>query len=283
MLLPLSAEAVEPSDIIVFVDPTFEEYEITGSFYDGLAAIRKDGRYGYIDTSGNMVISLDLDDGIGLCSPFSDGLAVAHGENGKCGCINTDGKFVIPMEYDSINSFTEGYALFKKEKNGKYGLFENTAVTGNKSSATSTTATLTATPTSSTVLVNGESKSFDAYTINQNNYFKLRDLAFVLSGTEAQFEVSWDGANNAITLTSGQPYTVVGGEMALSGAGAQTAALTTSTVYVDGAAVSVTAYTIGGYNYFKLRDIGGAIGFGIGWDGASNTITIDTGTGDSPD
>jgi len=39
----------------------------------------------------------------------------------------------------------------------------------------------------------------------------------------------------------------------------------------------VTPHTIGGYSYFKLRNIGGAIGFG--WGGASNTITIDTSAG----
>lgn len=80
-------------------------------------------------------------------------------------------------------------------------------------------STLTAAPTSSTVLVNSEAKTFEAHTIDGYNYFKLRDLAFVLSGTQAQFEVGWDGANNAITLTSGQPYTAAGGELALSGTG----------------------------------------------------------------
>ena len=39
-------------------------------------------------------------------------------------------------------------------------------------------------PTSSIVLVNGEAVSFQAYNIGDNNYFKLRDIAFVLSGTE---------------------------------------------------------------------------------------------------
>ncbi|HHV38755.1 MAG TPA: hypothetical protein GXX70_04580 [Tepidimicrobium sp.] len=42
--------------------------------------------------------------------------------------------------------------------------------------------------TKSRVLVNGQDINFDAYKINNNNYFKLRDLAKVLSGTEKQFE-----------------------------------------------------------------------------------------------
>ena len=125
--------------------------------------------------------------------------------------------------------------------------------------------------------------AFDAYNINGNNYFKLRDLAFVLSGTEAQFEVVWDGEKNAIALTSGMAYTVIGGEMASGSAGNKSATPTTSTIYLDGTEVSFTAYNIGGNNYFKLRDIGEAFDFGVVWDGARNTIVIDTSTGYTPE
>ena len=56
--------------------------------------------------------------------------------------------------------------------------------------ATVASAAITAKPTESNVLVNGVSKSFDAYNINGSNYFKLRDLAYVLNGTEKQFEIT---------------------------------------------------------------------------------------------
>ena len=148
----------------------------------------------------------------------------------------------------------------------------------------SASAAMTATPTSSTVLVNNQSVSFDAYTINSNNYFKLRDLAQAVNGTEKQFEVGWDGANNAISLTTGKSYTPVGGELTKSGlSGAQSATLSTSAVYIDGVKVDLTAYTIGGFNYFKLRDIAGKIDFGVGWDGSANTITIDTSVSYTPE
>ena len=143
--------------------------------------------------------------------------------------------------------------------------------------------TATAKPTASNVMVNGEKVVFDAYNINDNNYFKLRDLAKVLSGTEKQFEVTWDGENKAINLESGKAYTVVGGEMA-AGADAQvTAALNKSIIYQDGEVVSLTAYTINDNNYFKLRDLGQAFDFGVTWNGETNTITIDTATGYTPE
>jgi len=55
-----------------------------------------------------------------------------------------------------------------------------------------------------------------------------------------------------------------------------TAYPSTATVYINGEKVDLTAYTINGYNYFKLRDIGKAFDFGIIWDGTANTIRIDT-------
>ena len=137
----------------------------------------------------------------------------------------------------------------------------------------------TANPTASNVLVNGEKKAFGAYNIDGSNYFKLRDLAYVLNGSEKQFEVGWDSAANAISLTSGKAYTTAGGEMAAGGTKAQSAAPATAKILVDGKEVSLTAYNIGGNNYFKLRDVGEVFDFGIGWDAASSTITIDTSTG----
>jgi hypothetical protein len=148
---------------------------------------------------------------------------------------------------------------------------------------TAAAAPLTAKPTASPVLVNGAQTAFDAYNIADNNYFKLRDLAFILSGTEKRFEVGYDDATRAITLTSGQSYTAVGGEMEGSGAGNKAANPTSSKIYLDGAEISLTAYNIGGYNYFKLRDIGQAFNFGVDWDEANLTVVIDTSRGYTPE
>lgn len=138
------------------------------------------------------------------------------------------------------------------------------------------TPALTATPTASTVLVNGAAVPFDAYNIGGSNYFKLRDLASVLNGTAKQFEVSWDAGANAISLISGQPYTAVGGEMTPGTGTVQTPVPTSSKILLNGTEIALEAYNIGGNNYFKLRDIGSAFNFGVDWDGAANTVIIDT-------
>jgi len=137
--------------------------------------------------------------------------------------------------------------------------------------------TVPANPTSSKVLVNGEAISFEAYNIEGNNYFKLRDLAAAVNGTEKQFEVEWDGTKNAINITTKKAYTPVGSELSKSAdLTAKKAGPTTSKVYVDGREAYFTAYNIGGSNYFKLRDIAKVIDFDVTWDGKTNTIGIDT-------
>lgn len=135
---------------------------------------------------------------------------------------------------------------------------------------------VTAVPTSSTVLVNGQPVAFDAYNINNSNYFKLRDLAFILSGSKVQFNVTWDNDLRAINMASGQPYTPVGGEMDSNSGINQVGTLNTAKVYLDGKTVNLTAYNINGSNYFKLRDVGGLFNFSVEWDGPNQTISIDT-------
>jgi hypothetical protein len=150
------------------------------------------------------------------------------------------------------------------------------------SSQTQANPYIIANPTAGDVLVNGENVAFDACNIGGNNYFKLRDLAYVLNGTEKQFEVGYDEATKAIALTGGEAYTPVGGELEGKGAETKTPVPTTSKITLDSQAVNFTAYNIGGNNYFKLRDIGEALDFGVAWDGAKNTVVIDTGRNYTP-
>jgi len=140
------------------------------------------------------------------------------------------------------------------------------------------TEPIKATKTSSTVLVDGVEVQFDAYNINSNNYFKLRDLASALNGSNKQFDVTWDGTKNAINLITNKPYTVVGGELEVNSNSNITVNNTNSKVYVNGNEVNMQAYNINGNNYFKLRDLGEFTGFNVDWDGVNNKILIDTKT-----
>ena len=59
----------------------------------------------------------------------------------------------------------------------------------------------------------------------------------------------------------------------------------TSPILLNGAPVEIEAYTINGHNYFKLRDIGKAVGFNVYWIAEDRTVRIETGqpyTGEAP-
>lgn len=127
------------------------------------------------------------------------------------------------------------------------------------------------------IRLDGQPVSIPAYGIGGSNYFKLRDVAALLSDTPARFQVDWDAAGQAITLTTGQPYTAVGGELASGDGKNQIGNPTTASVTVNGQSAALTAYNIGGSNYFKLRDLGEALGFQVQWDEATRTVLIQTG------
>lgn len=141
------------------------------------------------------------------------------------------------------------------------------------------TSALKASPTLSKVLVDDKAISFNAYLINDNNYFKLRDLAKVVSGTGKQFEVQWDDSKKTVNLFSNQPYTAIGSELTQGDGTGKIPVANVAKIYKDGTEIVLTAYNIDGYNYFKLRDVAQAFDIGVTYEGDTNTVGIDTGTG----
>jgi hypothetical protein len=138
-------------------------------------------------------------------------------------------------------------------------------------------ANVTASPTASTVKINKAIVAFEAYNISGNNYFKLRDVAMALMQTEKRFSVYYDSTKNKIEITMSESYIPVGGELSISGKQtAVQAAATSSDVFLRGKKINLTAYNIGGNNYFKLRDIAAAINFSVIYDSKTNTVVIDT-------
>lgn len=139
-----------------------------------------------------------------------------------------------------------------------------------------TTMAATITPSTATITVDGVATTFEAYTIDGNNYVKLRDVAYALSGTSAQFDVGWDGT--AIYLADDLAYTAVGGEM--TGSATYTSGTLNQTmIYVDGVARPVMAYTIADNNFFKLRDVAQLMDFGVDWSQETGTVVIDSTVG----
>lgn len=84
-----------------------------------MAEVKQNGKWGFIDRKGNVVITPQFDS----TDKFSGGIACVS-LNGKQGLINNTGKFVIPAEYDMIEVTSEDLVSFKKD--GKYGYMDKT-------------------------------------------------------------------------------------------------------------------------------------------------------------
>ena len=129
---------------------------------------------------------------------------------------------------------------------------------------------------------NGADRSdVEKYNIDGSNFFKLRDLAALLDGTVARFDVGYDSASQTVSITTGADYTFVGGELEFSGDQSASAVASPQSITVDGnAAAGLTVYNIGGSNFFRLRELGELLGFAdaIGYDDAARTVTLDVET-----
>ena len=76
---------------------------------DNLSCEYKNGKYGYKDQTGNVVIPYIFH----FAHGFSDGMAIVVNEEGKVGYINTKGELAIPYQYGTMaesdgNDFHEG-------------------------------------------------------------------------------------------------------------------------------------------------------------------------------
>lgn len=94
---------------IWIIDP---EYDRAEAFSESMAVVRKDGKYGYIDVSGRLVIPVKYQD----AGSFSAGLAPVC-LYGKYGYVDKSGEMVVPFKYSYAFPFSEGLAAV--ELNGK--------------------------------------------------------------------------------------------------------------------------------------------------------------------
>ena len=138
------------------------------------------------------------------------------------------------------------------------------------------------------VEVDGTPVEFQMYAlVDENggltNYVKLRDVAHVLNSTPAKFSVGYDGT---ISITTGEAYTSNGSEMSTPYSGDRAYKPGPGAVKVNGADVSLDAIVLtddngGAYTYFKLRDLGAALGFKVDWTGERG-VFIETGAEAAP-
>ena len=220
-------------------------------------AINEEEKVGIVNRLGEVVIPYIYDSAYFISEDYLKTV-----KDGKFGFIHKSG-YEIKPQFKAVNGFVEGMAAVQDAETGLWGFIASPFAT--------------AKPNTSKLLVDGKEMIMQAYNINGNNYFKLRDLAMALNGTAKSFAIEWDGSAGAITLVPEKPYTSIGGELAVSDRPSETeAVLSVSPIYLNENPVSIYPYLINGNNYFKLRDIAKLINFGVIWNPAAKTIEIDT-------
>ena len=82
--------------------------------------------------------------------------------------------------------------------------------------------------------VNGREVLCSAYNIDGYNYFKLRDLAMLLTDTGSRFSVDYDETERAVRLVTGQAYAPIGGELTQGEDLSDSARPTGQRIFIDG-------------------------------------------------
>ena len=117
------------------------------------------------------------------------------------------------------------------------------------------------------VSVDGQAGNADAADQDGIRYYRLRDLAVVLKGTAAAFNVEWDGQ---VVVTKGGEYTAEALEAHAADAAVEAV---TITVTVDGAPVEVSALLISGNYYVTAAGLNALLGVTVETVGDVLTIT----------
>ncbi len=129
--------------------------------------------------------------------------------------------------------------------------------------------------TNQPVVFCGKTVDMEVYNVNDNNYFKLRDIAALMNGSESSFSVSFDPELRAVTACRGEAYTFVGGELLPGEDKSSTAAPSQWLLFVNGTLRPCAAVNVGGSNFFKLRDLAEALGFHVEYDKEKRTVIIE--------
>lgn len=93
----------------------FDNFNFSWGFSDDLAAIDKNGKWGYIDKNGKITIDFQFDE----AESFHNGYAAVN-IDGRWGVINKNGNVVVERKYDMIGQFNKyGVALvYLNERTG---------------------------------------------------------------------------------------------------------------------------------------------------------------------
>ena len=93
----------------------FDNYVIEPSDNTYIVGVRKECKYMVYDLNGNLLDTYD-----GFINNWSDDAIFAVKKGGKWGYIDGYGKIIIPLEYEEVGDFSEGLAAVRKDNKWGY-------------------------------------------------------------------------------------------------------------------------------------------------------------------
>ena len=131
------------------------------------------------------------------------------------------------------------------------------------------------------IQVDDYSVKMEGYNINGYNYMRLRDVAEVMTDKSRddcfKFDNTYNADKDLIYLETGKAYQETEGEKELLvDIDDKEAILSDTPVFVNGEMPDegMEGNVIDGYTYYKLRDIGDAIGFHVSWLESKQRVRI---------
>lgn len=126
------------------------------------------------------------------------------------------------------------------------------------------------------ILLDGKSMQLSGYNINNNNYYKLRDIAYLLNGSEKQFDMLYDIETKAIIMQLGESY--LGGESHNEAnlLGYINIEEKEMSIYIQDKQYQLEGYMINENTYVKIRDVATLLEMEIGWSNETKELSIVT-------
>ena len=296
-----------------FIDKTGKEVLSLDEYYwgdgiffsEGLAAVKRDGKYGYVDQTGKEVIPCQYNnmskfsEGLAAVTTdenyktsdavkwsyidktgkevfsckyvsagaFHDGLASVMDENWKWGFIDKTGKEVVPCKYDDVNAFSEGLAAVEVEE----GYDSDEQMTIYKWGFLSVNGGGSSAPTGYTAKATNDKLTVGGVSKTPTAYKINNANYFQLRDVAVllngtKAQFSIEYDNAAKAIKITTGQPYAPNGKEMKGAKATAEAIVgNNDVYINGVKTDFAVYKIGGSNFFQIRDLGKALGFNVDW------------------
>lgn len=126
----------------------------------------------------------------------------------------------------------------------------------------------------STVDVNDRKNEMTGYMINNYTYFKLRDLAMLLNGTERQFNIKFNTKNSIINIACNEEYIYTENNYYIKND--LKMKKNNIPIYLCETKMNLESYSYNGSTYVKVRDLCNVLDIKVGWNNKGNVLMLNT-------